>query len=84
MRLGLEPATQVIGEAMAWQFAGRVAEAYDGRLDTVDKVAATVVSYVLGLSSDLAEHLHTTADLAEHLARVCRGSTQRRRPCPGR
>jgi DNA helicase-2/ATP-dependent DNA helicase PcrA len=71
LRLGLEPATQVIGEAMAWQLAWRVVEAYEGPLDTVDKVAATVVKYVLGLSSDLAEHLHTTADLAEHLARVC-------------
>ncbi|MEP6762459.1 MAG: ATP-dependent helicase, partial [Sporichthyaceae bacterium] len=71
LRLGLEPATQVIGEAMAWQLAWRVVEAYDGPLDTVDKAAATVVQYVLGLSGDLAEHLHTTADLSDHLARVC-------------
>ena len=71
LRLGLEPAMQVIGEAMAWQLAWRVVEAYDGPLDTVDKAAATVVRYVLGLSGDLAEHLHTTADLAEHLTRVC-------------
>jgi DNA helicase-2/ATP-dependent DNA helicase PcrA len=71
LRLGLEPATQVIGEAMAWQLAWRVVESYDGPLDTVDKAATTVVRYILGLSADLAEHLHTTADLAEHLARVC-------------
>jgi DNA helicase-2/ATP-dependent DNA helicase PcrA len=71
LRLGLEPATQVIGQAMAWQLAWRVVESYDGPLDTVDKAAATVVQYVLGLSGDLAEHLHTTADLSDHLTRVC-------------
>lgn len=71
LRLGLEPATQVIGEAMAWQLAWRVVETYDGPLDIVDKAAATVVQYVLGLSGDLAEHLHTTADLSDHQTRVC-------------
>ena len=83
LRLGLEPATQVIGEAMAWQLAWRVVESYDGPLDTVDKAAATVVKYVLGLSSDLAEHLHTTADLAEHRLGCASGSTLRRRCSPG-
>ncbi|MDQ1626000.1 MAG: ATP-dependent helicase UvrD/PcrA [Actinomycetota bacterium] len=71
LRLGLEPATQVIGEAMAWQLAWRVVDAYDGPLETVGKMASTLVQYVLGLSGDLAEHLHTTADLAEHGTRVC-------------
>jgi DNA helicase-2/ATP-dependent DNA helicase PcrA len=71
LRLGLEPATQVIGEAMAWQLAWRVVDAYDGPLESVGKMASTLVQYVLGLSGDLAEHLHTTTDLAEHGTRVC-------------
>jgi len=71
LRLGLEPDTRLVGEAMAWQLAWQVVQAYDGPLDELDKAASTVVQWVLGLSADLAEHLHTTADLRHHGERVC-------------
>ncbi len=56
LRLGIEPATRLLGEAGRWQLAHDVVERWGGDLDT-DLAASTVTGAVLDLADGLAEHL---------------------------
>ncbi|NIR62158.1 MAG: UvrD-helicase domain-containing protein, partial [Gammaproteobacteria bacterium] len=47
MRLGREPGARLITEAVAWQFATRVVESYDGPMDAVGYAPSTVADKVL-------------------------------------
>ncbi|QTE30011.1 ATP-dependent helicase [Pengzhenrongella sicca] len=76
LRLGLEPAARLIGDAGQWQLATDVVETWAQDLDT-DAATSTVVQAVLALSGALAEHLLDPAeagdqieDLLEELANV--------------
>nr|WP_218566194.1 ATP-dependent DNA helicase [Vallicoccus soli] len=64
LRIGREPSSRLLGEAVAWQFAGRVVDAHDGAMDAVDWAPATVVAAVRGLAGDLAEHLVEPAEVS--------------------
>uniref|UniRef100_UPI000836C390 ATP-dependent helicase n=1 Tax=Janibacter corallicola TaxID=415212 RepID=UPI000836C390 len=77
LRLGYEKDSRMLSEAATWQLAHEVVMAWDGPMEEIDKVEATVTNAVVALSGELAEHVRTPADVeafaAEvlgHLARV--------------
>jgi DNA helicase-2/ATP-dependent DNA helicase PcrA len=70
LRIGLEPDTRLVGEAVSWQFAARVVESYDGAMDAVDRAVTTVTGDVLALAGDLAEHLREPAEVVVLTERV--------------
>ncbi len=70
LRIGLEPSTRLVGEAVSWQYATRVVESYDGAMDGVDRAPTTVVNDVLALAGELAEHLREPDDVVALTARV--------------
>ncbi|HJU96549.1 MAG TPA: ATP-dependent DNA helicase [Jiangellaceae bacterium] len=70
LRRGREPAARLVGEAVAWQYASRVVEAYAGEMDHVTHAPSTVVEQVLALHGDLSGHLvdpRRLADIARQL-----------------
>ncbi len=84
LRIGLEPDPRLIGEAVSWQFAAEVVEAYEGPMDAVDRSLTTVVGDVLSLAGELAEHLRSADDVRafsehvrEHLLSLPRRTGQR-------
>lgn len=56
LRLGVEPAARLLGEAAQWQLASEVVESWTADLDSAAAVS-TVVEAVLTLSGALDEHL---------------------------
>ncbi|WP_205856253.1 ATP-dependent helicase, partial [Phytoactinopolyspora endophytica] len=84
LRLGREPGARLITEAEAWQYAQRVASAYDGPMDDVEYVLSTVVGKIRELHSELAGHLvapervrEFTADLRSQVHALPRAQGQR-------
>lgn len=65
MRLGREPGARLITDAVAWQFATRVVESYDGPMDAVGYAPSTVADKVLSLHGELAGHLVEPGRLGE-------------------
>ena len=65
LRLGREPAARLVTEAVAWQYATRVVEAYAGPMDEVEYAPATVIEKVLALHGELAGHLVEPVRLTE-------------------
>jgi DNA helicase-2/ATP-dependent DNA helicase PcrA len=92
LRIGLEPDTRLVGEAVSWQYAAQVVESYDdatGDLVAVDRAVTTVVGDVLALAGELAEHLREPAEVRiltdrvlAHLAALPRAEGQRSRGLP--
>ena len=92
LRIGLEPDTRLVGEAVSWQYAAQVVESYDdeaGDLVAVDRAVTTVIGDVLALAGELAEHLREpaevrilTARMQAHLAALPRAEGQRSRGLP--
>ena len=70
LRIGLEPSTRLVGEAVSWQYAAQVVESYDGAMEAVDRAVTTVVGDVLSLSADLSEHLREPDEVVALTARV--------------
>ncbi len=64
LRLGVEPESRLLSEAAAWQFAAEVVERHDGPMDDVPYAASTVISAVVDLAGEMAEHLLAPGDLA--------------------
>ena len=69
LRLGVEPESRLLSEAAAWQFAAEVVERYDGPMDDVPFAASTVISAVVDLAGEMAEHLLVPTDLEELIDR---------------
>ncbi|HEX7186767.1 MAG TPA: ATP-dependent DNA helicase [Actinomycetes bacterium] len=92
LRIGLEPDTRLVGEAVSWQYAAQVVESYAddaGDLVAVDRAVTTVVGDVLALAGELAEHLRDPAEVRvlterveAHLRSLPRGDGQRSRGLP--
>lgn len=57
LRLGVEPDSELLTEAAAWQLASQVVHRYDGPMDAVEIAASSVTEAVISLSGELAEHL---------------------------
>ncbi len=69
LRLGLEPASRLLGEAAQYQQVARLVETWPGDL-AVDAAVSTVVGAVIALSGALDEHLLDPAGADDVLARV--------------
>lgn len=69
LRLGVEPASRLIGEAGRWQLAHDVVEHWAEDLGT-DLALSTITRALLELSDGLAEHLRTPDELAAECTRV--------------
>jgi DNA helicase-2/ATP-dependent DNA helicase PcrA len=70
MRLGREPGARLITEAVAWQFATRVVETYDGPMDAVGYAPSTVADKILSLHGELAGHLADPSGLGDFAAEL--------------
>lgn len=70
LRLGVEPDSTLLGEALAWQLADACVAAYDGPMDLVDRAPTTVTQAVLSLSGQMSEHLRDLPEVGEYLAQV--------------
>ncbi len=84
IRIGREPSARLLGEAMTWQYAGRVVAAHSGDMPGVDWAPSTVVGAIRALAGDLAEHLGSPADvrsftdaLIQRVESIPRASKQR-------
>ncbi|KYH46350.1 hypothetical protein AZH51_09815 [Branchiibius sp. NY16-3462-2] len=67
LRLGIEPDTELLSEAAAWQLASQVVQSYDGPMDAVELAPSTVTKAVIALSGELAEHLLPIAEMDTYL-----------------
>ena len=67
LRLGIEPESRLLSEAAAWQYASEVVERYDGPMDDVAFATSTVVSAVVDLAGEMAEHLLVPEQLEEFI-----------------
>jgi DNA helicase-2/ATP-dependent DNA helicase PcrA len=56
LRLGREPGQRLISQTVAWQYARRIVESYDGDMDAVLVQPSTVTTDVLSLAEELAQH----------------------------
>ncbi|GAA1118160.1 ATP-dependent DNA helicase [Nesterenkonia jeotgali] len=69
LQIGLEPETQLIGEAKAWQLVHRLVSAYDRAevLVEAEQSAGNLAGYVMRLAGDCAEHLQSPEAVEAHL-----------------
>jgi DNA helicase-2/ATP-dependent DNA helicase PcrA len=63
LRVGVEPESRLLSEAAAWQYAAEVVERHDGPMEAVPFAASTIISSVVDLAGEMAEHLLTARDL---------------------
>ena len=70
LRIGLEPDTRLVGEAVSWQYAAQVVESYDGDMEAVDRVLTTTTGDVLALAGEMSEHLRDASEVAVLSERV--------------
>jgi DNA helicase II / ATP-dependent DNA helicase PcrA len=70
LRLGVEPESRLLSEAAAWQFAAEVVERHDGPMNDVPFAASTVISAVVDLAGEMAEHLLAPGDVATLIDRI--------------
>lgn len=57
LRDGAEPGARLVTPAVQWQLAQAVVSGYDGPMDAVEWTPGTVVTAVLELAGEMAEHL---------------------------
>nr|WP_247601974.1 ATP-dependent DNA helicase [Cellulomonas denverensis] len=69
LRLGIEPAARLLGEAAQWQLASQVVESWTADLDSRAAVS-TVVDAVLSLSGALDEHLLEPEDARRGIEQI--------------
>jgi ATP-dependent DNA helicase UvrD/PcrA len=84
LRIGVEPTTRLIGEAISWQYSSLVVESHTGPMDAIDRAVSTVTGDVLSLAGDLSEHLRDpdeirvlTEKVRAHLLTLPRASGQK-------
>ena len=63
VRLGVEPTSRVLTDAVRWQYAARVVSAYDGEMSHVTVTPSTVTAELLDLADELGEHFVTPEEL---------------------
>ena len=66
LRQGLEPGQRLIPQTVAWQYARRVVDAYDGPMDFVQVTPGTVTNDVRALAEGLAQHRVTGEQVREY------------------
>lgn len=65
LRIGIEDDAQMLGGAQAWQLVAQLVEHYDGKLPEKEVAKSTMVSSVLQLSGECAEHLVTPQQVSD-------------------
>jgi DNA helicase-2/ATP-dependent DNA helicase PcrA len=65
LRIGHEPDTRVIADASRYQLAARAVSRYDGRVDLLSDSPSHVINWMLGLDSQLSEHLCSPEQLRQ-------------------
>jgi DNA helicase-2/ATP-dependent DNA helicase PcrA len=70
LRLGREPGQRLISQTVAWQFARRAVDSYDGPMDHVRVQPRTVTADVLALADGLGQHRVTPDDLQAYCAKL--------------
>jgi len=68
LRIGREPGQRLIPQTVAWQYARRVVDAYDGPMNEVLVSPMTVTNDVRALAEGLAQHRVTSEQLREYCA----------------
>jgi DNA helicase-2/ATP-dependent DNA helicase PcrA len=68
LRIGREPGQRLIPQTVAWQYARRVVDAYDGPMSDVLVSPMTVTNDVRALAEGLAQHRVTSEQLREYCA----------------
>jgi DNA helicase II / ATP-dependent DNA helicase PcrA len=68
LRMGREPGQRLIPQTVAWQYARRVVDAYDGPMNDVLVSPMTVTNDVRALAEGLAQHRVTSDQLREYCA----------------
>ena len=63
LRLGREPGQRLVAQTVAWQYARRVVDSYDGPMEFVQVQPRTVTADVLSLAEALAQHGVAGAEL---------------------
>ncbi|MFC8231270.1 UvrD-helicase domain-containing protein [Streptomyces sp. NPDC057287] len=66
LRIGLEPTTRLLADATRYQLAARVLREAPGPYPALTRSFSTLVSDLLALDGELAEHLVRPEQLAEH------------------
>uniref|UniRef100_A0AAU3GRI4 DNA 3'-5' helicase n=1 Tax=Streptomyces sp. NBC_01401 TaxID=2903854 RepID=A0AAU3GRI4_9ACTN len=66
LRIGLEPTTRLLADATRYQLAARVLREAPGPYPALTRSFPTLVSDLLALDAELAEHLVRSEELAEH------------------
>ncbi len=66
LRMGREPGQRLIPQTVAWQYARRVVDAYDGPMNDVVVSPMTVTNDVRALAEGLAQHRVTSDQLREY------------------
>ncbi len=66
LRLGLEPGQRLIPQTVAWQYARRVVDSYDGPMDAVSVTPGTVTNDVRALAEGLAQHRVTREEVGAY------------------
>jgi DNA helicase-2/ATP-dependent DNA helicase PcrA len=66
LRLGLEPGQRLIPQTVAWQYARRVVDLYDGPMDHVSVAPSTVTNDVRALAEGLAQHRVTGQQVRDY------------------
>ncbi len=70
LRIGVEPEFRMLTDAGAWQFAAEAVARYDGPMDQVVKAESTIISGVMSLAGEMAEHVLAPADVMAYLDEV--------------
>ena len=70
LRLGLEPGQRLIPQTVAWQYARRVVDTYDGEMSAVLVTPGTVTNDVRALAEGLAQHRVTSEQVRAYCEQV--------------
>ena len=70
LRAGVEPESRLLSQAAAWQYAAEVVARYDGPMGAVGWAESTVITAVVEIAGELAEHLLTPEDMARYVDQV--------------
>lgn len=69
LRIGIESDSVLLGSAQSWQLASQVVEAYAGEFEHFTSPKSSLISAVIQLAGDCAEHLRTPTEVREYLHR---------------
>ncbi len=73
VRRGVEPTSRLLTDAVRWQYAARVVQAYDGDMSHVTMTPATITEQILDLADEMGEHFVEPARLREYTERLVAG-----------